>query len=99
MPSFTAIDVPKLSLTEPKRNARRGHGLFVNREAGGYSPVVFDTPALTAPFGVSQYDSASKKTLSLRVPKGDELAAFLQSLDAKLVAHVAKHSVYFEYRV
>lgn len=84
---FSDIDFEKLRFSGMKPMGVGGHALTISSTDG--SPVVFQTPKLVTPFGLSTFGDAgspAKYSLDLSLCEHDEFYAFYASLDSFVLA-------------
>jgi hypothetical protein len=90
---FSNFDASNVTFSDVRKNAKGGKVVYLNAAGGG--KLLFQMPALRAPFGLSEYkDEASGRvsyTLPLSLDNPEILEQFTK-LDARILDYITDHS-------
>ena len=90
---FSNFDAANVTFSDVRKNAKGGKAVYLNAVGGG--KLIFQLPALRAPFGLSEYkDEASGRvsyTLPLSLDKPEVLEQFAK-LDERVLDYITAHS-------
>ena len=88
--TFKATDV---KFSDIRKNAKGGKAVYLNSNAG--QKLIFQLPALRAPFGLSDFKDEAGKVQSYSLPLSldkPEVVASLQALDERALDFIAENS-------
>ena len=90
---FSTFNATDVKFSDIRKNAKGGKAVYLNSNAG--QKLIFQLPALRAPFGLSDYKDEQGKvqsySLALSLDK-PEVAAALQALDERALDFIAENS-------
>jgi hypothetical protein len=91
---FSAFNPTEITFSDVRKNAKGGKAVYLNNAADGQK-LIFQLPAMRAPFGLSEYkDEATGRvsyTLPLSLDKPEVLEA-LTKFDERILDHITANS-------
>jgi hypothetical protein len=90
---FSTFNATDVKFSDIRKNAKGGKAVYLNSNAG--QKLIFQLPALRAPFGLSDFKDEAGKVQSYSLPLSldkPEVVASLQALDERALDFIAENS-------
>jgi len=90
---FSTFNATDVKFSDIRKNAKGGKAVYLNSNAG--QKLIFQLPALRAPFGLSDYKDEQGKVQSYSLPLSldkPEVVTALQALDERALDFIAENS-------
>jgi hypothetical protein len=90
---FSTFNATDVKFSDIRKNAKGGKAVYLNSNAG--QKLIFQLPALRAPFGLSDYKDETGKVQSYSLPLSldkPEVGATLQALDERALDFITENS-------
>ena len=90
---FSTFNPTDVKFSDIRKNAKGGKAVYLNSNAG--QKLIYQLPALRAPFGLSDFKDESGKVQSYSLPLSldkPEIVAALQALDEKALDFISENS-------
>ena len=90
---FSTFNATDVKFSDIRKNAKGGKAVYLNSNAG--QKLIFQLPALRAPFGLSDFKDEAGKVQSYSLPLSldkPEVVATLQALDERALDFIAENS-------